>query len=435
MSQVRIFQIPIEDAKKIVYIPELLKLYIVPMSTKIPLTLNIPAHIPKTPISANQNFHRADLILNNFCNLRCIYCYSDAGTPPRAEMSPIVAKKAIDKVIEACLQDGESKFGITLTGGGEPLLSFKLVEQIVNYCRKRSSQTNLQCKLAIVSNGNFSKRTARYLSKNFTNISISVDGMPDIHNQHRPTIGGKESFDLLARNVDYLIAQGKIGIGFRMTISSLNVETLPEQILYLHGRWPNILISIEPLEQTGRCGSTQIIAPDPMKFAKYLIRAIKVAKENGIHLRHTLATFKAIPNNISFCGINGRIFGVDPEGNITACTRINTKSDRLAPLFHFGTYDGESNNFQFDDQAWKRIKHLIVDTISDCLDCFARHNCKGDCCHTRASAYGESFAIRKSPKCYANQLLTLGLFRLELDLPEIDYSIIPSDSQKQSTFQ
>lgn len=427
MAQVRVFQIPIEDDKKIVYIPELLKLYLVPMLAKIPPTLDTPTHVPIAPVFANQRFHRVDLILNNFCNLRCVYCYSDAGTPPRAEMSFSVAKRAIDKIVDTCLRDGESKFGATLTGGGEPLLSFKLVDRIIKYCRERASQTNLRCKLAIVSNGNFSTRTARYVSENFDNISISVDGMPNIHDQHRPTTTGKGSFDLLARNVNYLITRGKIGIGFRMTISNLNIETLPEQILYLHQRWPNILIGIEPLEQTGRCGSTQIIAPDPIKFAKYFVRTMKIAKEKEIQIRHTLATFKAIPNTISFCGINGRIFGVDHEGNVTACTRVNTKNDRLAPLFHFGAYDEKSDNFQFDNYALKQLERLTVDTIPDCLNCFARYNCKGDCCHTRANAYGENFIIRKSPKCYANQLLTLGLFRLELGLPEIDNLMVLSD--------
>jgi len=419
MAKVRVFQIPIEEGKKIVYIPELLKLFLVPETVEVEDYIEAPNHTPAVFKPPKQQFRRCDLILNNFCNLRCIYCYSNAGVPAKKEMNFTVAQKAIDRVIAVCLELDESKFGITLTGGGEPLLSFKLVQQIVRYCRARSEETGLICKLAVVSNGNFSEKICGYLIENFSNISISIDGMPEVHDQHRPTVTGKGSFALLERNVDRLLASGKIGVGFRMTISSYNVESLDKHILFLHHRWPGVLIGMEPLENTGRCASVGTIAPDSINFAKHFIHAMHIAKKHGIQIRYSVATFKAVPNTISFCGINGRIFGIDPEGNVTACTRVNTKNDPLAPLFHYGVFNTKLGAFVIDDDAYNRLNSLVVDSISGCNDCFARHNCKGDCCHLRASGYGIDFVTRKSPKCYANRLLTLGLLRLELGLPEM----------------
>jgi len=419
MAKVRVFQIPIEDGKKIVYIPELLKLFIVPKTVEVGNYIEAPDHSPAVFKPPKQQFRRCDLILNNFCNLRCIYCYSNAGVPLKKEMSFVVAQKAIDRVVAVCLGSGESKFGITLTGGGEPLLSLKLVQQIVRYCRTRSKETGLICKLAVVSNGNFSEKICGYLIENFDNISISIDGTPKVHNQHRPTATGKGSFTLLERNVDRLLASGKIGVGFRMTISSYNVEQLDKHVLFLHHRWPGVLIGMEPLENTGRCASIGTIAPDPIKFAKHFVHAMRISKEHGIQIRYSIATFKAVPNTISFCGINGRIFGVDPEGNITACTRVNTKSDPLAPLFQYGSFDTKLGDFVIYDDVYARLGALVVDSIPGCNDCFARYNCKGDCCHLRANKYGTDFVIRKSPKCYANRLLTLGLLCLALGLPEV----------------
>lgn len=431
MAKVRAFQIPIEDGKKIVYIPELLKLFLVPETVEIGDYVEASNHTHTVFKPPKQQFRRCDLILNNFCNLRCIYCYSNAGVPMKKEMNFEIAQKAIDRVVAVCLGLGESKFGITLTGGGEPLLSFKLVQQIVRYCRTRSEEIGLACKLAVVSNGNFSEKVCRYVIENFNNISISIDGTPEVHDRHRPTVSGKSSFALLERNVDRLLASGKIGVGFRMTISNYNVEQLSEHVLFLHHRFPGVLIGMEPLESTGRCAPSGTIASDPVKFARHFVFARRLAKEHGIQIRHSLATFKAIPNTISFCGINGRIFGVDPEGNVTSCTRVNSKSDPLAPMFQYGSFDAELGDFVIDDEAYARLDSLVVDSIPGCNDCFARYNCKGDCCHLRASEHGTDFAIRKSPKCYANRLLTLGLLRLELGLPEAVNPIIPGDPPEQ----
>lgn len=432
MVGVRIFQIPIEDGNKIVYVPELLKLYLVPQAVEVASYAEVSGYTPVSFNPPRQQFRRCALILNNFCNLRCIYCYSNAGVPKHQEMRLEVAQRAIDRVVQACVYAGDETFGVALTGGGEPLQSLALVKQIVEYCRHRSAATGLISKVAVVSNANFSTKVCDYVIENFHNISISVDGRPDVHDRHRPTVGGKGSFALLEQNVDRLLASKRIGVGFRMTISDYNVEELPEHILFLHKRWPGILIGLEPLETTGRCSSTSTIAPDPMKFAKYFVRAMSVAKEHGIQITHSIATFKAIPDTISFCGVNGRIFGVDPEGNLTSCTRINSKSDPLAAHFHYGVFDSERGAFAIDDTAYNDLAKLVVDSIPGCRDCFARHNCKGDCCHLRANAYGTDFATRKSPKCYANRALTLGLLRLELGLPEMEDAHVPGDPPEQS---
>ncbi len=419
MSLVRVFQIPVEGGQKIVYIPELLKIYLVSRETEIPDQLEVPAHAAPVFRKPEQRFRRCDLILNNFCNLRCVYCYSEAGTCTRREMQPEVARRAVDQVAAVCQELGETRFSVTLTGGGEPLLSLRLVRHIVEYCKKKSVEIGLSCKLAIVSNGTFSPRVCDYVIENFSNISISIDGQAEIHDRQRPTSNGKGSFQRLEKNIDRLLASGKIGVGFRMTVTALSVETMQEQVLFLHHRWPGVLIGIEPVERTGRCATSDAIAPDPMKFATHFVRTMRVAKENGIQVRHSAATIKALPCSISFCGINGRIFGVDPEGNVTGCTRVNSREDPLSSQFHYGSFDPESNSFVIDEPAYRRLEKLVVDSVPECTDCFARNSCKGDCCHLKAGVDGENFAHRRSPRCHANRAMTLGLFRLQLGLPEV----------------
>jgi len=417
MTRVRTYQIPIEERRKIVYIPELLKVYLVNDEIDIPEYLIDEDYIPSEPSRPILRFPRCDLILNNFCNLRCIYCYSSAGEHQRKEMPLAAAEKAIDRVASDCQITGLKRFGVTLTGGGEPLLSHKLVESIVEYCRRKREETGLACKLAIVSNGNFSAQTCKFVTDNFNNVSISVDGLPDLHDRHRPTATGKGSFAPLERNVDRLLSSGKIDVGFRMTISEINVERLSEALVFLHRKWPGVVIGLEPIEKVGRCADKNTIALDPMKFVKHFIKALRIAKKYGIQIRHSLATLKPLINEISFCGVNGKIFAIDPEGNITSCTRVNSSCDPLAQYFHYGKYDPECDQLVIDINAYLYLRNLTVNSVPGCKDCFAQYSCKGDCCHLKAGVFGKNFAHKKSPKCHANRLLIIELLRMEMGLP------------------
>lgn len=417
MSQVRVFEIPVENGNKIVYIPVLRTVRLVSAEVSTPSYLEVEVRSPSCSRFPIGRFLRSDLILNNICNLRCVYCYANSGTQPKREMQFEVARQAIERVITDCLAVNAPRFDVTLTGGGEPLLSFSLVQRIVEYCRSREKKVAIPCKLAIVSNGCFNPLAQRFVIENFSNISISIDGLPWIQNLQRPTRKSTPTFRVVARNIDALLASGKIGVGFRMTVTSRGVDHLLESVLYLHQRWPGILIGIEPLERTGRCLETGIAAPDMYKFIRNYIEVLRQARERGIQVRSSLATFKALDCGLSFCGVNGRIFGVDPEGNVTACTRVNSEEDALARHFYFGKITPDGTEPQIDVSRYQCLTSYVADEIPACSDCYARSNCKGDCCHYRATAVGSNFKTETSSRCEAIRLLTRSILRMELGLP------------------
>lgn len=414
---VRVFEIPVEAGMKIVHIPEIRSARLVQDGISVPKFLKASVSPALPERVADGTFRRCDLIVNNFCNLRCVYCHANSGEQPRRQMSFSVASQAINRVIEDVLLAKLPRFDVTLTGGGEPLLSLNLVRRIVEFCDLRAAQSGLQRKLAIVSNGCFPNRLRTFLATNFDNVSISIDGPPEIQNKQRPFANGKPSFGIVAENIDALRALGKIGIGFRMTVSAESVLRLEESVLFLHDRWPGIIIGIEPLEFTGRCLATNAQPPDLKVFAQHYVQILARAKKNGMQIRSSLATFKARTTRLSFCGVNGRIFGVDPDGDVTACTRVCSKQDPLAKEFHFGHITQNGSKPLISKSAYERLAHYIPDSVPQCCECYALSNCKGDCCHVRATVHGPHFVGVASHRCEGIRYLTRAILRMELGLP------------------
>jgi len=125
------------------------------------------------------------------CPLSCDYCFlKHYYKDQRSHMSFEVAKEFLDKY---ALTDN------IMLGffGGEPLLNMDLISRIVDYVKGKFRH----CSLSVTTNGvllthKFNGSTiAQFLIKNGFSSIISLDGPPEVHNQHRIYANGKGSFD------------------------------------------------------------------------------------------------------------------------------------------------------------------------------------------------------------------------------------------------
>ena len=186
-----------------------------------------------------KNFEERQIEINNIvlemsndCNLNCKYCYGDGGTYGRKRefMSFETAKKAIDMFIKN--KATTRKFGITFFGG-EPLMNFAVMKQIVEYCKGIYERDNIEVSFSMTTNGTIlTDEIYNFIIKNNIFITISIDGDKEIHDSYRKTINGKGSFDIINPNLKRLV-NGKARMNARATICHTNTEIsyIYEQIL------------------------------------------------------------------------------------------------------------------------------------------------------------------------------------------------------------
>ncbi len=147
------------------------------------------------------------LCITENCNFRCSYCIyggSYEENKLRKHSSKVmtyeIAIAAIQKVYEICLKNGRKDLLVGFYGG-EPLLNMDLIEKIVQYC----STLNLNIRYAITTNGYLlDSENIEYLVKHAFNISISFDGLKEIHDKHRVHANGTFTYNIVERNIELI---------------------------------------------------------------------------------------------------------------------------------------------------------------------------------------------------------------------------------------
>lgn len=141
--------------------------------------------------------------LTNACNLRCKYCYQD-----RSDFTSM-DENTINKIIEFInynnLQKNETSFVINFYGG-EPLLKFQLIQLFVEKTYNIMKKSSVRFSNLITTNGTLlTENIIDYLKKNKFRVSLSLDGLPEIHNKNRIMENGKDCFKIVFDKLPYLL--------------------------------------------------------------------------------------------------------------------------------------------------------------------------------------------------------------------------------------
>lgn len=161
----------------------------------------------KKPQDMNIKRRITDLTLNivNTCNLRCSYCWNQAGaygnlSKLSRKMGKAVAFKAVDLLVR---ESRGAKDLVVDFYGGEPLLNFELIKDVVNYCKDIQRKKKINFHFLLATNGTLlTKEIGEYLIRNGVDIAVSLDGSQKIQDIQRPFPDGKGSFDAILDNIN-----------------------------------------------------------------------------------------------------------------------------------------------------------------------------------------------------------------------------------------
>ena len=128
------------------------------------------------------------------CNLRCKYCFAGTGAfgGSRTLMNFETGKKGIDFVLESSGHRNHCEVDFF---GGEPLLNFKVVKDLVQYGRKAAAEKNKTIKFTLTTNGVLlDEKVQAYLEQEEISVVLSLDGRPEVHDRMRPYADGRGSY-------------------------------------------------------------------------------------------------------------------------------------------------------------------------------------------------------------------------------------------------
>ncbi|HNX49169.1 MAG TPA: radical SAM protein [Thermoanaerobaculaceae bacterium] len=360
--------------------------------------------VAPVPLPADRHYHptAVTLFLTSACNLRCTYCYAEAGDVAVRTMPEEIWRSAIDLVVRNARRAGRPA-AVGFHGGGEPTVAWDSLAGAVAHARSAAgSPGNLN--LGLATNGVMNEEQAEFVATTFPTVTLSLDGDAEAQDHQRPRAGGAGSFDAVMRFVDTLRGH-KTSLVVRATITEATVHRQAELVEILAARTGCQLLHFEPVFARGRRAARAGEPLDADAFATGFIAAMERAATLGVRLRYSAARLGGA--FLSFCGCAQDAFNVTPEGDVTACFEVCDRSSPHAEWFFFGRWDPDRGAFAIDAERLARLRGLNVLQKPLCARCFAKWSCAGDC---PVKGSTESFDFQAgSARCRMNQSITHAL--------------------------
>ena len=322
------------------------------------------------------------------CNLNCSYCFASQGKyhGERSVMSLEVGKRALDFLIE---NSGTRRNLEVDFFGGEPLLNFEVVKELVAYARSIEKEHNKNFRFTLTTNGMLiDDDVIDFANRECANVVLSLDGRKEIHDRYRVDYAGRGSFDVIVPKFQKLV-EAREGKGYYMrgTFTHRNPDFLEDIKVMLDLGFNEL--SMEPVVCAP--GDEAELTPEDMEIVKdqyeklaYLM--LERHKEGRpftfYHYMIDLTGGPCIYKRISGCGSGTEYMAVTPWGDLYPCHQfVGEDKYKLGNI-----YDGVTNL-----SAQCEFGECNVYARPECRDCWARLYCSGGCA---ANAYHSTGSVK-----------------------------------------
>lgn len=320
------------------------------------------------------------------CNLKCKYCFAEEGEyhGKRELMTTEVGKKAIDFLIKA---SGTRKNLEVDFFGGEPLMNFQVVKNIVEYARSLEKENNKNFRFTITTNGILlNDEIQKYINENMHNVVLSVDGRQSVHDKMRPCANGKGSYDIVMPKYKKLAdSRNQTDYYVRGTFTRHNLD-FGKDVFHLADEGFK-QISVEPvvadLSEDYAIQSEDL----PSIFAEYEKLACDIVerRKNGewfnfFHYMIDLTGGPCVTKRLVGCGSGTEYLAVTPTGDLYPCHQFVGIEQ-----FKMGTVDTGVEKPEIREQ----FENCNVYSKPACKKCWARFYCSGGCVANSYNTHGD----------------------------------------------
>ena len=322
------------------------------------------------------------------CNLNCAYCFASQGKyhGERAIMSLDVAKRALDFLIE---NSGSRRNLEVDFFGGEPLMNFEMIKELVAYARSIEKEHNKNFRFTLTTNGVLiDDDVIEFANKEMSNVVLSLDGRKEVHDRYRVDYAGNGSWEKIVPKFQKLVeARGHKDYYMRGTFTHANPDFLEDikQMLDLGftelSMEPVVCAEGDPAELTQE--DLPIVLEQYEKLAELMIERDKEGRPfTFYHYMIDLQGGPCIYKRISGCGSGTEYMAVTPWGDLYPCHQF--VGDEKFCLGNI--WDGVKNT-----EIQKEFAGCNVYAREECRDCWARLYCSGGCA---ANAYHATGSVK-----------------------------------------
>ena len=327
------------------------------------------------------------------CNLNCSYCFASQGKyhGDRAIMSYEVGKRALDFLVE---NSGTRRNLEVDFFGGEPLMNFGVVKDLVAYARSIEKEKNKNFRFTLTTNGlNITDEVIDFANKEMSNVVLSLDGRKEVHDRFRVDLAGRGSYDRIVPLFQKFVEKrGGKNYYMRGTFTHYNPDFLNDIKAMLDLGFTEI--SMEPVVCAENDPSAltaedrEIVKKQYEELAKLMLKRRNAGKPFTFY--HYMIDLKGGPciyKRVSGCGSGTEYMAVTPWGDLYPCHQfVGEEKFRLGSVFEGVTNLEKQNEFAACN----------VYAREECADCWAKLYCAGGCAANAYHATGSVNGVYKS---------------------------------------
>ena len=315
------------------------------------------------------------------CNLNCSYCFASQGKyhGDRAIMSFEVGKRALDFLVE----NSGTRHNLEVDFfGGEPLMNFQVVKDLVAYARSIEKEKGKNFRFTLTTNGVLvDDDVIEWANKECSNVVLSLDGRKEVHDRFRVDYAGNGSWEkIVPKFQKFVEARGGKDYYMRGTFTHANPDFLEDikQMLDLGfnelSMEPVVCAKDDPSALTDE--DMTIVMKQYEDLASLMLQKDKEGKPfTFYHYMIDLTGGPCIYKRISGCGSGTEYMAVTPWGDLYPCHQfVGEERFKLGDI-----WTGVTNT-----EVQGEFAACNVYAHSECRDCWARLYCSGGCA---ANAY------------------------------------------------
>ena len=320
------------------------------------------------------------------CNLNCSYCFASQGKyhGERALMSFEVGKRALDFLVE----HSGSRHNLEVDFfGGEPLMNFQVVKDLVAYARSIEKEAGKNFRFTLTTNGMLvDQDVIDFANRECSNVVLSLDGRKEIHDKYRVDYNGQGSWErIVPKFQEFVKARGGKNYYMRGTFTHANPDFLKDIQTMLDLGFTEL--SMEPVVSSPDDASAlteedkAIVMDQYEKLAELMLERDKEGRSfTFYHYMIDLEGGPCIYKRISGCGSGTEYMAVTPWGGLYPCHQfVGDDKYKLGDIWTGVTNTEIQNDFA----------SCNVYAREECRTCWARLYCSGGCAANAYHATGD----------------------------------------------
>lgn len=328
------------------------------------------SEMPNHTVSLD-SFCTLHLLLNEKCNFKCKYCYSAEGRSS-AELSIDHISIMFDYFLSSkrlAVKDRTVMF----MGGGEPMLSWNLLEKSTLIAEEIAGKNNVNVHFSLTTNGSIlTEDMLVFLKDHDFTVQISFEILPDVQDKQRAMN------NVVAHNLVKL-TEKDISNYVRSTITSENVDRIPEMVKYCQTNFPKVTkLSCQQVVDPDYFTSKEVVRSFFSRYFSSFQEGVAQAAKTGLQLRSSSSHLINYSMRERFCY---NIVCLTPYGTLTTCPDVSSpnESDYAKSIIA----KIENGKLLFDQTAFDRLTCGNIHTIEKCTSCWAKWNCGSGCPSSR----------------------------------------------------